>query len=71
MTAREDAETVRAAKQRMSDLGKCANGGKHTPQPTGYLQWHMWAEEKAKTHRQERCPACGLWSVWKPKARRG
>lgn len=39
----------------------------HTPQPAGYLAWHAWAEIKARTHRQERCPECGLWAIWKPK----
>lgn len=40
---------------------------KHTPAPKGYLQWHAWAEKKAKTHVQEKCPYCGLWAIWKPK----
>lgn len=47
---------------RQSDSGVC----EHTPEPTGYLQWHAWAEEKAKTHIQERCPVCGLWAIWVP-----
>lgn len=42
----------------------------HTPSPTGYLQWHAWAEKKAKTHRQKRCPTCGLFAVWVPKKKR-
>jgi len=36
----------------------------HTPQPTGYLEWHEWADKKAKTHRQVRCPGCGLFQIW-------
>lgn len=39
---------------------------RHTPQPVGYLAWHEWAERKARTHRQERCPGCGLWKIWRP-----
>jgi hypothetical protein len=37
---------------------------KHAPAPTGYLEWHAWADKKATTHRQRRCPGCGLWKVW-------
>lgn len=39
----------------------------HTPEPTGYVAWHVWAEEMAKTHKQSRCPGCGLWAIWTPK----
>lgn len=39
----------------------------HTPAPPGYLAWFEWAREMAKTHRQERCPGCGLWKVWTPR----
>ena len=38
------------------------------PAPTGYLAWHEWAEKKARTHRQTRCPGCGLYKIWKPGA---
>lgn len=41
---------------------------KHTPCPSGYLGWHSWAEEKSKTHAQVRCPGCGKWAIWLPKA---
>lgn len=37
---------------------------RHTKQPTGYLDWHAWAEEMAKTHEQSKCPTCGLWAIW-------
>lgn len=40
---------------------------KHTLQPEGYLQWHSWAHEMAKTHRQHRCPVCNRWQIWVPK----
>lgn len=46
-------------------------GCEHTPSPDGYIAWHEWAERKAETHEQERCPVCGLWAIWKPKRRRG
>lgn len=41
---------------------------KHTPTPDGYNEWHEWARKASKTHAQVRCPCCGLWKVWLPKA---
>lgn len=43
---------------------RCAD---HTPCPDGYLDWHAWAEEKAKTHRSKRCSECRLFKIWVPK----
>lgn len=43
----------------------CTQEGLHTRAPVGYLAWHEWAERKAKTHDQERCPGCGLFKVWR------
>ena len=40
---------------------------KHTDQPLSYIQWHCWAQKKQKTHRQYKCPHCGLWAIWLPK----
>lgn len=37
--------------------------------PDGYLDRAEWALEMLKTHRQKRCPACGLWAIWVPKKR--
>ena len=42
----------------------CPDPARHTSEPRGYLHWHAWAEEMAKTHRQERCPRCGFWAIW-------
>lgn len=39
----------------------------HTPRPTLYLEWQAWAHEMSKTHRQVKCPHCGLWAIWRPK----
>ena len=39
------------------------NGDDNLP----YLAWHEWAAEKAKTHKQIKCPHCGLYRVWIPK----
>lgn len=38
-------------------------------QPSGYLDWHAWAEKMARTHTQTRCQACGLWDKWVKKKR--
>ena len=37
---------------------------KHTKCPSGYIQWHEWAEKKSKTHKQIKCTCCGLYLVW-------
>ena len=42
----------------------------HTPCPSGYLQWHAWAARMLRTHKQVRCPHCGLWAIWLPRNRR-
>lgn len=42
----------------------------HTPSPAGsgdYFAWYAFAERMRKTHRQVRCPRCGLWAIWEPK----
>lgn len=51
----------------LADQQPCAP--KHTLSPFPYLQWMAWAEEMAKTHDQTRCPDCGLWAIWVPKAK--
>jgi hypothetical protein len=45
----------------------CPDWDKHTAAPRSYLEWHEWAEDMAKTHKQERCPTCGYWAMWTPK----
>lgn len=42
----------------------CPRKELHTPCPEGYLQWHAWADKMSKTHKQVRCPGCGLWAIW-------
>ena len=37
---------------------------RHTKCPSDYVSWHLWADKKAKTHKQLRCPGCGLWKLW-------
>ena len=44
---------------------ECPNVKRHTRCPSAYLEWHEWAERKAKTHRQVKCPGCGLYAIWR------
>lgn len=37
---------------------------KHTPCPSGYVAKAEWAKLIMRTHKQVRCPGCGLWKVW-------
>ncbi len=63
-------------RQLAKDLGMLAEPDlsitkcEHTPRPEAYLQWHSWAARMSKTHKQKRCPNCGLWAVWVPKEKR-
>lgn len=41
----------------MTPCAKCK--AKRAREPQGYIAWHNWAERKAKTHRQIKCPDCG------------
>jgi hypothetical protein len=45
----------------------CPNYLAHTRGPDGYIGWHEWAECMQKTHRQHRCPDCGLFAIWTPR----
>ncbi len=45
----------------------CPNVEDHTPRPEGYIQWHTWAEQMSKTHRQSKCAGCGKYTIWTPK----
>ncbi len=52
---------------------ECPDAARHTPCPVGpydQLRWYSWAEAMSKTHRQVRCPMCGLFVIWVPKKRR-
>ena len=44
----------------MSRTALCPNIDKHSQTPEGYIHWHEWADEMSKTHKQHKCPACGL-----------
>ncbi len=50
---------------RRSDRQPCAV--RHTPSPSGYLDWDRWAGRMAATHVQQQCPDCHLWLIWVPK----
>ncbi len=45
----------------------CPNIEDHTYCPDGYIAWHSWAEEMGKTHKQRKCPGCGLYAIWEPR----
>jgi hypothetical protein len=43
----------------------CAKHHTHDDvEPSGYVSWHLWALQMTKSHRQVKCPVCGLYAVW-------
>lgn len=44
----------------------CPKGLPHTVMPSGYVEWHAYADQLSATHRQKRC-LCGEWAIWVPK----
>ncbi len=60
------AKTKRKRNKVESMVQRCAW---HKPNIQGYIQWHEWAEDKGKTHRQIRCKGCDLFTIWVPKLR--
>lgn len=59
-----------ARKDAMSNAWVTACTPRLTDEPTGYLQWHAWAERKAIAHRQLKCAKCGLWHLWERKPKK-
>ena len=45
-------------------LETCPDRRKHTACPAGYVQWAEWADRKMLTHKQVKCPTCGLYAIW-------
>lgn len=45
-------------------MSACRNVANHTSSPDGYINRDEWAVEMGKTHRQTRCPDCGLFVIW-------
>lgn len=44
---------------------KCPIKDKHTPMPPGRPEDETkYRERLQKTHFQQVCPGCGLWSMW-------
>lgn len=41
----------------------------HTVCPPGYVEWHEWAAKKHRTHVSTKCPGCGLYKLWVPRAK--
>lgn len=44
----------------------CLRADLHTPVPSGYVARQLWSEQKARTHKQTRCPACQRYAAWEP-----
>ena len=54
-------------------LGKehCPKAYEHTPEPSGYLAWHVWADGMDRLgYEQRQHDACGLWTQWVTKTGR-
>jgi hypothetical protein len=54
----------------MKTTPPCPRADLHYPNQVGpydQLGWYSWAEHMSKTHRQQRCPGCGLFVIWVPK----
>lgn len=64
-----DAETQKQDRPVRFLAPRCPDKASHTECPEGYIQWHAWAEKMSKTHEQERCAGCGLFTIWRPKRR--
>lgn len=50
----------------------CPERERHTPEPmheSDYMGWHAWARRMSKTHKQLRCPKCGLFAIWVSRSR--
>ena len=56
------------AGRRIANINMCEHFEDHTVCPEGYIQWHAWAEELGKTHKQRKCPGCGYYAIWEEKA---
>jgi hypothetical protein len=46
------------------DDSDCPLNHEHEPTPRGYTDFFEWADEKAKTHENVPCAACGLFKIW-------
>lgn len=43
----------------------CGNVHHHTPAPSGYANWHDWAEQmNLDGYKQVRCPQCDRYEIW-------
>lgn len=64
MKAMETLDLDTESTKELNEGAKQMSCKKHTPSPSGYIQWHCWAEIKSKTHRQIKCDECGLYKIW-------
>lgn len=42
----------------------CRYASRHTKCPSGYIDWHEWAEKKSRRHKQTICPGCKRFKIW-------
>ncbi|MFF3928209.1 hypothetical protein [Streptomyces hirsutus] len=42
----------------------CPSAVQHTPHPVRQFAHEAWAQQMLRTHKQTRCPGCGLWKIW-------
>ena len=51
----------------------CPREAEHNYGPSGYNDWHEWAKNRNRTHKNSRC-ACDRYLIWtprKPAAKKG
>lgn len=57
-------ERLGMKKSLSTQIESCPNIENHTVHPIGYVAHAEWAEEMMKTHKQIKCPDCGLYAIW-------
>jgi hypothetical protein len=48
---------------------ECPREAEHCYGPSGYVDWHDWADRRRKTHRQRKCE-CGYYLLMELKPKR-
>lgn len=45
----------------------CPNKGHHSWMPSDIQDRVQWIIKMLPTHKQSKCPVCGLWVIWEPR----
>lgn len=53
-------------KQHGPEVINCPREAEHNYGPSGYIEWHAWADASSKKFRQVKC-ACGRYLLIEPK----